>query len=596
MPGASLFCSVSPSSFDRTHAIHSESFTKLFPHIAQETIRLSEQITLALQTHSSYQVFSAQCNNWLIFTEGSQAKEAMDLAVTFLQDDIPAGLSKSELTLFLRNIWNKNFNDLNGNFFFLAINSLKGLILYANDALARLPVYIYHQKGTFCLARDIGFVLNSAERPSPDHLFLALNTLFGYVPGRGTFYREIDTLPPATIGLYDISGQRNSMSSRPENRMPSCDSFGSKHQRSIQLCEIFQHATQRICQGKTPILALSGGLDSRAVGAALKNTGITFQSVTYADTDNTAAPDVQIASLLAKALASPYQLLALETDSDEYVDKLFSLKHGINYLGVSFFLQFLEKLASLIPEANLLLTGDGGDKVLPYILPEKHLSNEDDFLSYLYSRNAQFPVSRISGFFGIPVSEINNYLLSVIRNYPANTFAERYKYFLLAERGGRWLFEGEDRNRAYICSETPFYEYDFYRAALSIPDSWKRDYSFYCMFLNYLSPAIAAIPNANNGLRPSSFLYPIISLLGNTIRNNPLWRKLRTSKSSPRPVSFPSQTKLIQKILKYSESRISNQSVPSIIRIQEQELVSLSRTQLYLLFNSLYTHHQAGAS
>ncbi|MDD2332107.1 MAG: asparagine synthase-related protein [Candidatus Cloacimonetes bacterium] len=556
---------------------------QLFPHLSLDLSSPLSSSCLFIQSSIHTKLIRRRIDTWdLILESSTDFLDEPCLAHLLSQVQAPK-LGSPEL----RKLWNQTFSLKRHSFFLLALNRDSGLVLFACDALTRLPVYLYCEAGRMVLGRDIGFCKLMSASWTPDKLYLALNTIFGYVPGRGTFYPALDTLKPGSIGLFVAPEGKLILSEDSLLRFPKPDTSGGIKPRCKELVQLFEEATSLLTKDQKPILALSGGLDSRALGAALNNGKIKYEAVTYQDAENTAALDVRISLLLAKALKANHQLLTLSQETPLSFSRMFELKQGINYLGVSFLLDFMVQLLEFYPQSTMLLTGDGGDKLMPCLLPEAQIKNDSAYLDYLYAHNAQFPVYMICGLFALKRSDVDAYLLDLAATYPADSYAQRYKYFLLAERGGRWLFEGEDRNRIYLPSETPFYDYDFYRAALSVPDSWKKNLKLYRLFLEYLSPAIANVPNANNMLRPDQIGYSLIQTAISLLRKSSAIRKWRT-RTHNQNIRFTSQNWIISSSLNLLE----NQSISTYLNTghplwKEENLRKLSRLQLNLLFTTL---------
>jgi len=74
---------------------------------------------------------------------------------------------------------------------------------------------------------------------------------------------------------------------------------------------------------------------------------------------------------------------------------------------------------------------------------------------------------------------------------------QKYVHFLISERTMKWLFEGEDRNRYFFWSVSPFYSNKFFDYAMNCSDEIKKDYKLFSVFLNKLSPEMASVKNAN---------------------------------------------------------------------------------------------------
>jgi asparagine synthase (glutamine-hydrolysing) len=123
-------------------------------------------------------------------------------------------------------------------------------------------------------------------------------------------------------------------------------------------------------------------------------------------------------------------------------------------------------------------------------------------------------------------------LFESIRNrvawYPESSYSGMYVHFMLAERTTNWLFEGEDRNRQFFWSCSPFYSTQFFKAAMNCPARLKKDHKLFRAFLNHLNRDIAKIKDANRNLAPASSLYSKRIMLGRLISQHPnLARSIR---------------------------------------------------------------------
>jgi len=82
----------------------------------------------------------------------------------------------------------------------------------------------------------------------------------------------------------------------------------------------------------------------------------------------------------------------------------------------------------------------------------------------------------------------------------------------------RYIFEGEDRNRNYFWSTTPFLSKDFFSLMMSIDAEIKRQEIFYFNFISHLNQDVAAIRNENfskGKLQIGKEVYYIIKQLSN---------------------------------------------------------------------------------
>lgn len=94
-------------------------------------------------------------------------------------------------------------------------------------------------------------------------------------------------------------------------------------------------------------------------------------------------------------------------------------------------------------------------------------------------------------------------------------------HFLIYERGFKWLFEGEDRNRFYFWSVTPFYSIPFFNYAMNCSDNNKSHYALYREFLLKLSPSASMIDNARYRCPITSNKFKIIHFIMNVALRHP---------------------------------------------------------------------------
>jgi len=144
------------------------------------------------------------------------------------------------------------------------------------------------------------------------------------------------------------------------------------------------------------------------------------------------------------------------------------------------------------------LTGDGGDKVLPNLRPTA-VADADGAVRQLLRCHRIVPLEQVSALTGVGEVDIVLELRDRLAAYPEECWADRHVHFEICERAFKWLFEGEDRNRGFFWSTTPFYAPPFFRAAMRCGDHHKDYRGLYRDFLLELSPAAAAVEYAGVG-------------------------------------------------------------------------------------------------
>lgn len=569
-----------PDTLNRSLGEHSKAIAPLLPHIETRTSLICPQVMVLSASHIHYQVFESRLGNWHVYHENQTDPGFLDL-LTALLSELPDYTATPES---LTRVWTKHFGSCANSFFCLAVNPALKLLFYANDALSRLPVYINRSLQGISLVRDFDIIKIACEPLHLNPLYLALYQMFGYVPGRGSFYDEIDTLQGGTIALYNWHKGSLIQAAQPDLRFVEIEYGGNKRQCLISVTESFLAASARLAKGSKNVLALSGGFDSRTIAAALSRQQIPFDTATYLDADKTAADDYQIANAIARTLRTKHSNFQLVEDTPRDFRKLFRIKGGLNFLGMAFFVQFMELLQNQYPHKVLFLTGDGGDKVLPDLRPKRSLKTPAELLDYICQNNCSFTMEFACSLLGISPKSILDYMLALIDKYPGKNYMQNYKHFHLSERAGRWLFEGEDRNRYYFRTETPFYDLQFYNQALRIPDSWKTDNSFYSSMLKQLSPELARLRLANSRMIPELLTYSPYRQALNLRRKLTLAINLKGKKTQAQP-AFQGQSDIIASILTSSVNANIRSTLADKDHIfNHQYLSNLNRTQLYIIY------------
>ena len=181
--------------------------------------------------------------------------------------------------------------------------------------------------------------------------------------------------------------------------------------------------------------------------------------------------------------------------SPDYLDEMINIKLGMNYLGMAFLIPFLIQMGE---KYDLMLTGDGGDKTLAYLFPGQNMLNSNP-AKIILQNNEMGSSATCRHIFGCNTSALEKEMMRQLRSYGYKDYRWNYKHFIIFERTKNWLFEGEDRNRNYIWSTSPFYHPQFFKKIHSLDEKEKKDFRFYKLFINKIHPELNDIINANWG-------------------------------------------------------------------------------------------------
>jgi asparagine synthase (glutamine-hydrolysing) len=213
------------------------------------------------------------------------------------------------------------------------------------------------------------------------------------------------------------------------------------------------------------------------------------------------------------------------------------MKDGLNDVGMAFILPFLEEIARRWGPRSLMLTGDGGDKVFPDLRPPRRIRSMDDLVAAVVEDAVVTPAPQVEALLGLPAGSLVDDLRARLEAYPEEDLAQRAVRFQIAERGRKWLFEGEDRGRSFAWQASPFYALPLFEAALAIPDRHKTDYRLYAAVQRELDPRLTQIAHADFAMSIDSRRYRtravarrwVLRTLGPVGR--PLVRRLRPDRS-----------------------------------------------------------------
>jgi asparagine synthase (glutamine-hydrolysing) len=387
--------------------------------------------------------------------------------------------------------------DADGDFLVCAREKRSGAVAVVNDVFGRLPTY-YHvgDDRTIC-SREVGFVLDAVD-VTFDRIGVAQSLLFGYTLGARTLWSGVRKLPPATLLQVDPDGTATTTDLHTFDFDGSAHADRSLERNVAELRSLFVEACR--ARGRRPgeaVLSLSGGHDSRTVAAAFREADVSFTAATFARSEDDT--DAEVAAEVASALDvdwDRYDLTDPSPDPDRMAT-LLRLKEGMNPLSMGFILEFFDELRSRHGSSMNYVTGDGGDKALPSLRPAQSLSNAKALLDYVVARNAVFEVDRAADIAGVSESALLESIRARLSSYPERDPETRYVHFLVHERGFNWLNEGEDRNRYYFWSLTPFYSPAFFRYAMNVPPEQKTHNEFYREFLADLWPKAVELDHAN---------------------------------------------------------------------------------------------------
>ncbi|HQW25433.1 MAG TPA: hypothetical protein PLV75_05730 [Saprospiraceae bacterium] len=382
-------------------------------------------------------------------------------------------------------------SSLSGEFLMMIRTPLHLYIL--NDAFGRLPVYTTSSRGFTFFGRSLEW-LHHHVKLSLDKTAVFEYLWCSYPLHFKTLYRDVYRYKGGSITGINLQTQAVTVYPGSTFNFDERNDFDPEV-NSKRVSSLFLQASQRIVSHSDhwPVnLSLSGGLDSRAVAYGLNYHAANMSASGFLYPG--AEDDVVVAEKVATLIGIPWKKYTVAR-SIQNDNELLHMKMGLNYIGLSFLLDYFKQLRTDHPKGFLLVTGDGGDKVLPYLGEVNAQLSFDQLVQKTAHRNTVIPISILNKILGWTEDEFLHHLAVVLNTYPEKSSNNKSIHFALYEKVHQSFFEGEDRNRHFFWSTTPFYDLDLFAYAMKIPDHQKRYYRLYRHFMNDLSPTLAKLPN-----------------------------------------------------------------------------------------------------
>ncbi|MDQ2914199.1 MAG: asparagine synthase-related protein [Chloroflexota bacterium] len=400
-----------------------------------------------------------------------------------------------------------------GEYVIVLLHPARRRVFVFTDPLGRLPLYYSLDDRRLLLSRECNFIVDVQGKATFDRIALAQFLCFGYPIGTRTLFDGVQRAPAALALSAEASRGRLQAETRAfvEHDLGQKDSPARPIRNyASDLVDLFVAGVRarRTEEGVPVLVSLSGGMDSRAVAAAMKRANLVGTAVTYVGLDRKGARDAAIARRIAEALAMPWWGFSVAPARRMDEERLVALKVGLNYVGMAFILPMMDAIVARWGREPTLFTGDYGDKLLPRKAPYGRIPSLDRLTEHVLGEHQRIGASQAEALFGLPAGTIAEQLHRVIAAYPEDDLGQRSAHFWLYERGRRWIGEGEDRSRFFLWQSSPFLSLPFFERAIRVPDELKDQLRLYRLFEIELSAATASLPEATFGSSPSSAAFP----------------------------------------------------------------------------------------
>ena len=369
-------------------------------------------------------------------------------------------------------------------------------MLLVNDRYGLRPHYYAINNGKLLFAPEVKAILQDNDfEKELNHETVADFFAFGEILGNKTFFKRIEVLPPASILTYE----RGEISIKQYWRFNYEPDYNKTEDEFVdELVKTFKKAVAiRMKDNYRYGVSLSGGLDSRAVVAAIeKNKRKEVLTFTFGPLD---CDEVKIAKKVSNKAGTKHKILEITPEMiiDNAENEVY-LSDGLDYIGVSYILPIHRLIKSNI---DAVFTGFALDTSLSSMYLTKEISNtksDKELFNILYEKMTVFSDKELSKLF------VDEYY-SKIRAYPLSSFKKAFdevkddhpgnksNLFGFLNHARRWTLMGHVLMRFAVEDLNPALDNEFINITRTIPPELRLNHRIYRKFLKKLSPELARI-------------------------------------------------------------------------------------------------------
>ena len=465
------------------------------------------------------------------------------------------------------------FKELNGSFCITIYNLGTHEFLLVNDRFSSYPIFYYlTDKSKLLFGTQLSCILQSSEVPRE----LNITSIFEFftfqkVLGTKTFYKDIKTLPPATVLYYRDSNiyldTYWKMKYKKENHSEKyyVDTLAKALKKSVE---------RRVGGDQRLGILLSGGLDSRTVLAASDKKIVCF---TVGDFKNR---EFKIAKRIAKAKGCKH--IFLKRNLNHYanlVDTAVEIGDGMYMFAHAHNIGFFNEIRK---ECDILLHAFAFDTLFKGLhLPTVSNKTSMEFDTIL--RNENYYENKPEQLFVEPyltnlkdsVMQSLNVLLDQAEEVCSECHCRKFDYFVFSSAYNIPEYLYVIHNQTYIDQRTVAFDNDLLDLYLEIPVKLRMKGKIFKKAMKKINFRIASITNANTGFSP--FIPRFLKWGLNRIRRIAEKLKIFKSKKYLHPShndgSWPNYAELIrhnEKLKELIENTIEDPESldPSLFNIQ----------------------------
>lgn len=417
---------------------------------------------------------------------------------------------------------------LEGEFVAVFADAASRTLHVVNDRFASRPFYLLRRSTATYFSSSPRFLLSLAnEQHHPDVVGWLEVCAIGHTIGRRTTVSGLERLEPASHSTITPDGV---VSRRYWQLMHRPDDGLDPARHSQAVFEAFcTGARRRARLAPRAVVALSGGLDSRLVAAALPSE-LDLRLFTFVDVRGAAATvQTEAAAAVAAALGRPHHVAQLPARVAE-PEEVIALTGGMRaYQHMAVVMAYVDEARRL--GRDLIFGGGPGDVLAGSYIPS---------IAYLASQRAEECVDtaarqRLSGksawtqvFADEVIDQLGRTAEEEVRrslhDAPGPTAAHRITAWAMTCRQPAFTFTSVLGAHPAVSEVVCHLDYRYTDLMLQLPAAWLYERSFYRYLVFQQLPALRHVPYANTGRvvesrRPVTRLGPLARLRHSALGN-----------------------------------------------------------------------------
>jgi asparagine synthase (glutamine-hydrolysing) len=391
--------------------------------------------------------------------------------------------------------------DCDGDFIIVIIAKNTGDLVLFNDAIGRLPLYYQIRENAIVMSREPKFIILSLDNRQIDEIGLAEYLIFGHNLSKRTFSKNIKRFPPASLARFSISQKKcevkqvyewNCHPDYPEEKpfLECSRDFAAEFLTGIENRLNANHDLK-------PVLALSGGLDSRAVMFGILKIGGKFSAYTTLTGSKYNKIDAEVSSQLTELTGIDWKQFRLgPAKIEDYLQLAFDQESGSSVF-LAFASAGYKHIHKNFGDNIRFFTGDGGNQVMYSLKPPLRFKSVPELTEYITNVSSIFDLEEICRILGLNKSSLEEKIITEIEEFPENDLRDKYAHFKVFSRGVRFVLEGEDRSRFHFWTSAPFWNVRLLKQSLMLPDRYKANFRMYIKLFEYIDKRALEIKYSN---------------------------------------------------------------------------------------------------